>query len=82
MSIDGEALWEDLAAEDDAVYRRLDDLRHEQANGQSNLISTPALAPDMPVIRGEVPRNSDPANHRPCCAIGREKGDDGRSYGS
>ena len=25
MFIDGEALWEDLAAEDDAVYRRLDD---------------------------------------------------------
>ena len=58
MSIDGEALWEDLAAEDDAVYRRLDDLRHDQANGQSDLISTPALAPDMPVIRGEVPRHS------------------------
>ena len=57
-SIDGEALWEDLAAEDDAVYRRLDDLRHGQASDQNDLISAAAITPGMPIVRGEAPRHS------------------------
>ena len=55
-SIDGDAFWEDLAAEDDAVYRRLDELRRGQTGGQDDL--SPAVPPGMPIIRDKTLKHS------------------------